>query len=178
MKISVDQFVDAYVTEMAATAYDVDRIVTTPSGLDAEGMLAALTDPRMGRLGIPLMADLMAPEGSLYFDAIFGAFYGQTAIRNWLEPAMAEIEFVDFVPTSPGVLFDDGNGGTSLDEWNMGANVGDMAIPLSRGASVRRYRDGWITWACEVLRRLGANVRRHVERLGLRLAHDRRAAAR
>ena len=150
MKISVDQFVDAYVTEMAATANDLDRSVTTPSGLDAEGMLAALTDPRMGRLGIPLMADLMAPQGSLYFDAIFGAFYGQTAIRKWLVPAMAEIEFVDFVPTSPGVLFDDGNGGTSLDEWNMVANIGDMAIPLSRGVSVRRYRDGWITWACDV----------------------------
>ena len=25
-----------------------------------------------------------------------------------------------------------------------------IKIPLSRGVSVRRYRDGWITWACDV----------------------------
>jgi limonene-1,2-epoxide hydrolase len=32
----------------------------------------------------------------------------------------------------------------------MVANIGDQQIPLSRGCSVRRYRDGWITWACDV----------------------------
>ena len=150
MGITPDQFVDAYVTSMADKAMDIDRLVTEPCDLDAAGMIAALGHPRLGRLGIPFMADVMAPEGSMYFDAIFGAYYGQAAIRAWLLPAMASIEFIDFVPMAEPVLFDDGDGGTSLDEWQMVASMGETKIPLSRGVSVRRYRDGWITWACDV----------------------------
>lgn len=150
MSDAADRFVERYVAEMAGVGVDLDRLVTAPSGLGAAEMLEALGDPRLGRLGIPLMADFMAPEDSIYYDAIFGAFRGQGAIRNWLVPAMAEIEFIDFVPTAAPVLFDDGLGGTSLDEWNMVANLGDDVVPLARGVSVRRYRDGWITWACDV----------------------------
>ena len=150
MTISVDQFVQAYAAEMTGHAMDLDRLVTEPSGLDVPGMLAALGDPRLARLGITLMADFMAPEGSIYYDAIFGAYHGQLAIRGWLVPAMAEIEVIEFVPTAESVLFDDGQGVSSLDEWRMVAKMGDETIPLSRGVSVRRYRDGWITWACDV----------------------------
>ena len=63
---------------------------------------------------------------------------------------MATIDFIQFVPLAPHVLFDDGEGGTSLDEWEMVAVIGDDRMPLSKGVSVRRYRDGWITWACDV----------------------------
>jgi hypothetical protein len=63
---------------------------------------------------------------------------------------MAEIEFVEFVPKAESVIFDDDEEGTSLDEWQMVANVGDDKIPLSRGVSVRRHAGGWITWACDV----------------------------
>jgi limonene-1,2-epoxide hydrolase len=145
-----------------ATAYlsgdrdvQLDRLVSTPSGLDAAGMLAAMADPRFREPGnqpaaLQMMSDFMAPDGSLYFDAIYGDFHGQVAIRNWLVPIMATIDFIEFVPTEPHVLFDDGDGGTSLDEWQMIAAIGDDRIPLSRGVSVRRYRDGWITWACDV----------------------------
>ncbi|HEX9260664.1 MAG TPA: hypothetical protein VF855_14080 [Acidimicrobiales bacterium] len=150
MSNSVEEFVHRFVAETAGRAWELDRRVDERSGLDAAGMIEALNHPALGRLGIPVMADFMAPEGSLYFDAIFGGFRGQAAIRAWLLPAMAEIEFVDFVPTAEPVLFDDGDGGTSLDEWEMVANLGDVRIPLSRGVSVRRYRDGWITWACDV----------------------------
>lgn len=150
MGLSPDQFVDAYVASMSGKAMDIDRLVTEPCGLDAAGMIAALGHPKLGRLGIPFMADVMAPVESMYFDAIFGANYGQAAIRAWLLPAMASIEFIDFVPMAEPVLFDDGEGGTSLDEWQMVANMGETKIPLSRGVSVRRYRDGWITWACDV----------------------------
>jgi hypothetical protein len=143
-------FVEHYLVEMSGRDTDLDRLVTEPSGLDASGMIAAFSDPRLGRLGIPLMADFMAPEGSIYFDAIFGAYHGQRAIRNWLVPAMAEIEFIEFVPLAEPVVFDDGAGGSSLDEWFMIANIGDDKIPLSRGVSVRRYCEGWITWACDV----------------------------
>ena len=150
MGITPDQFVDSYVSRMTGKAMDIDRLVTEPCGLDAAGIIAALGNPKLGRLGITFMADAMAPEGSIYFDAIFGAYHGQAAIRAWLLPAMAAIEFIDFVPMAEPVLFDDGQGGTSLDEWQMVASMGETKIPLSRGVSVRRYRDGWITWACDV----------------------------
>ena len=149
-----ESFVDAYLAEVAASApgaaTDVSRLVLEPCGLDAAGMIAAIGDPRLGRLGIPMLADFMAPDGSIYFDAIFGAYHGQAAIRAWLVPAMAEIEFIDFVPMAGSVYFDDGEGESSLDEWQMVANMGDEKIPLSRGVSVRRHRDGWITWGCDV----------------------------
>ena len=150
MEAGTDQFVTSYVAQMSGKGMDLDRLVTEPSGLTAAAMMEAFAHPGLGRLGIPLMADFMAPEGSMYYDAIFGAFHGQRAIRGWLVPAMADIEFIDFVPTGTSVIFNDGEGGSSLDEWQMVMNVGDDKIPLSRGVSVRRYREGWITWACDV----------------------------
>lgn len=150
MGITVDEFVRTHVSEVGGQPPDLERVVTTPSGLSPEGMMQAIGHPDVGRLGIPLMADFMAPEDSMYFDAIFGAFDGQSAIRKWLVPAMAEIEFIEFVPTAESAWFDDGLGGSSLDEWQMVMNLDGQKIPLSRGVSVRRYRDGWITWACDV----------------------------
>ncbi len=150
MGITVNEFVTAYIAEMSGKEVELDRVVTSPSGLTGQGMIEAISHPEVGRLAIQLMADFMAPEGSLYYDAIFGAFTGQLAIRQWLVPAMAEIEFIDFVPMAEAVWFDDGQGDTSLDEWQMVMNLDGQKIPLSRGVSVRRYRDGWITWACDV----------------------------
>ena len=150
MGAPADAFVKSYLVDMTGKEIDLNRLVTEPSGLDASEMMAAFAHPDLGRLGITLMADFMAPEGSVYYDAIFGAYRGQQAIRGWLVPAMADIEFIDFVPMAESVTFDDGEGGTSLDEWQMVMNLGDAKIPLSRGVSVRRYRDGWITWACDV----------------------------
>lgn len=149
------EFVQSYVAEMSGAEPDLERLVTTPSGLDAAGMLDALADPwftEPGRQSVALqmMCDFMAPDGSIYFDAIYGANHGQRAIRNWLVPTMATIDFIEFVPTAAPVLFDDGEGGSSLDEWQMFANLEGERIPLSRGVSVRRYRDGWITWSCDV----------------------------
>ena len=150
MGIETDAFVNTYVAEVGGKEADLDRLVISPSGLTPEGMIEAISHPDVGRLAIPLMADFMAPEGSLYYDAIFGAFHGQSAIRKWLVPAMAEIEFIDFVLLAEPLMFDDGQGGTSLDEWQMVMNLDGQKIPLSLGVSVRRYRDGWITWACDV----------------------------
>ena len=154
MQRTPESFVDAYLAEVEATvpgaATDVSRLVLEPCGLDAAGMIAAISDPRLDRLGIAMLADFMAPEGSIYFDAIFGAYRGQAAIRAWLVPAMAEIDFIDFVPMAESVVFDDGEGESTLDEWQMVANMGDEQIPLSRGVSVRRHSAGWITWACDV----------------------------
>jgi hypothetical protein len=153
--MTANEYVESYIAEMEGVEPDLDRLVTTPSGLDAAGMVDALGDPRFKAQGrqpvaLQMMCDWIAPDGSIYFDAIFGDFHGQRATRNWLLPAMAGIDFIEFVPTAPPALFDDGLGGTSLDEWQMFANMGDDRIPLSRGVSVRRYREGWITWACDV----------------------------
>ncbi|MDH3752283.1 MAG: nuclear transport factor 2 family protein [Acidimicrobiia bacterium] len=145
-----DAYVEAYLSERGGQPADLDRFVEESSGLDAESILEVIGNPRLGRQAIEVMADLMRPHDSIYYDAIFGAYHGQRDIRAWLVPAMAEIEFIDFVPTAASVLFDDGEGGSSLDEWQMFANMEGERIPLSRGVSVRRYRDGWITYAADV----------------------------
>ena len=155
MSRSADEFVESYVADAAGSEPDLERLAVEPSGLDAAGMLQALanpwfTEPGRQPIALQMMCDFMAPEGSIYYDAIYGAFDGQHAIRNWLVPTMATIDFIEFVPTAPHALFDDGSGTTSLDEWEMVAVFGDDRMPLSRGVSVRRYRDGWITWACDV----------------------------
>jgi hypothetical protein len=155
MSHAADAFVESYLAANAGHPVDVSRVVDQPSGLDAAGMMDALEHPAFkepGRqpLALQMMADFMAPDGSIYYDAIYGDFRGQSAIRNWLIPTMALIDFIDFVPTQESVLLDDGLGGTSVDEWQMVANIGDDKVPLSRGVSVRRFRDGWITWACDV----------------------------
>lgn len=153
--MNAEQFVESYLAAHEGQQQDLDRVVSEPAGLDAAGMLAALADPRLTEPGrqavaMEMMSDFMAPTGSIYFDAIYGAFDGQVAVRNWLIPTMASIDFIEFVPTAPHALIDDGLGGTSIDEWQMWAVFGDDRMPLPKGVSVRRYRDGWITWACDV----------------------------
>lgn len=91
MDASADQFVTSYVAAMQGKGMDLDRLVTEPSGLTANAMMEAFAHPDLGRLGITLMADFMAPEASIYYDAIFGAYHGQRAIRGWLVPAMADV---------------------------------------------------------------------------------------
>ena len=155
MGVNAEQFVESYLAAHEGQQQDLDRVVSEPTGLDAAGMLAALADPRFtepGRQSVALemMSDFMAPTGSIYYDAIYGAFDGQVAVRNWLIPTMASIDFIEFVPPAPHALIDDGLGGTSIDEWQMWAVFGEDRMPLPKGVSVRRYRDGWITWACDV----------------------------
>ena len=82
MGAPADAFVKSYLVDMTGKEIDLKRLVIEPSGLDANEMMAAFAHPDLGRLGITLMADFMAPEGSLYYDAIFGAYRGQQAIRS------------------------------------------------------------------------------------------------
>jgi hypothetical protein len=94
------------------------------------------------------LADLFAPEGSTYIDPLFGAFYGQDAIRAWIVPVMSMIPNVAFTPTAPAAFADHGDGtATSVDEWVMEATMDDgRVVQMARGCSVRRYRDGWIVY--------------------------------
>jgi hypothetical protein len=150
MTVTTDSFVQHFIADVRGHELDVERLVTTPSGLPLEGMVEAMHHPEVGTFGIALLADFMAPEGSVYYDAIFGAYHGQAAIRGWLVPAMADISWIEFVPMAEPVVFDDGLGGTWLDEWQMSMELEGQRIPLARGVSVRRWRDGWLTWACDV----------------------------
>jgi hypothetical protein len=146
-----DAYVAAYLAASDGQELDLERLVTTPSELSHEDMSTVFAHPDLGVRGLEVMVDLMKPEGSMYFDAIFGPNYGQQDIRNWLIPTMLENSFLEFRPAGPGLFFsEDGQGGTSVDEWVMVAKMGDQEINLGDGISVRRYRDGWIVDAIDV----------------------------
>jgi hypothetical protein len=130
--------------------FDMERMITEKSGLSHKEMATVFAHPLLGMRGLEVMVDLMKPEGSMYFDAIFGANYGQHDIRNWLVPTMVESSFLQFRPTGPAIFMDDGEGGTTIDEWIMVADFGDTEIFMGNGISVRRFRDGWIVDSLDV----------------------------
>lgn len=143
-------FVRRHLALATSDAMDLARLVTEPSGLSHEDMSTVIAHPELGERGLGVLCDLMKPEGSMYFDAIFGANRGQNAVRNWLLPTMQESAFLEFRPAGEGVFLDDGLGGTSVDEWAMYAAIGDTPMHMGNGISVRRYRDGWIEEAIDV----------------------------
>jgi hypothetical protein len=145
-----DAYAAAYLAEVGDNEMDMERLVNEPSGLTHEEMSNVFAHPSLGMRGLEVMVDLAKPEGSMYFDAIFGPSYGQHAIRNWLVPTMIESSFLEFRPTGPGVFMADGEGGTSMDEWVMVANLGETEINMGNGISVRRFRDGWMVDAIDV----------------------------
>lgn len=143
------EWVDRYLADLDRTG-DIDRVVAETPGLDASGILDVLEDGRLGTHAIQALSDLMRPTGSMYFDAIYGAFHGQVAIRNWLVPTMNEIDFIEFVPQQATAVFGAGGAESSVDEWQMFAVFGDDRIALPRGVSTRHYGDGWIIWNADV----------------------------
>jgi hypothetical protein len=136
--------------ERAESGLTIDRVSEHPPGVEAEGILEILGDSRLGHRVIEAMSDLMHPTDSMYFDAIFGAFHGQVAIRNWLVPTMSDISFIEFVPTAPTEVFGRDDGSSSIDEWQMWAVIDEERLPLPRGVSTRHYADGWVTWNADV----------------------------
>jgi hypothetical protein len=136
--------------DRAASGLDTARVVDTSTELDADGILQVLGDSRLGPLVIEAMSDLMHPTDSMYYDAIFGAFDGQVAVRNWLVPTMNDISFIEFAPTAPTEVFATADGTGSIDEWQMWANIGDERLPLPRGISTRHYSGGWVMWNTDV----------------------------
>ena len=157
---SIEDFVRSFLSGFDGDpAANVERLVEQPSGLDVRQMLTALGHPAVaaaGRtFGIQLMADLMHPTDSLYFDSIYGAYRGQRNIRGWLVPTMSSVPFLEFVPTFEAHVFPDGVGNASVDEWKMVIDpkaIGGEGEPIDvgRGVSVRRYSKGWINWSCDV----------------------------
>ncbi|MEM7286799.1 MAG: nuclear transport factor 2 family protein [Actinomycetota bacterium] len=143
------RWVDGFL-ERASGPLEIDRLVEEAPGVDAHTIMDVLGDQRLGSHVIEAMSDLMHPTDSMYFDAIFGAFHGQVAIRNWLVPTMSDIAFIEFVPTAAPEAFRRDGGTSSVDEWQMWANLGDERMPLPRGVSTRHYADGWVRWNADV----------------------------
>jgi hypothetical protein len=112
--------------------------------------MAVLAHPALADRAFEVISDYMRPENSMYFDAIFGANYGQRDIRGWLIPAMAEIPFISFVPQQESVCFETGTGAAMIDEWKMVASFDGVEVPLADGISVRRFEAGWMTWVADI----------------------------
>ena len=145
-----EAYVTNYMAQVTEGPFDMERMITEKSGLSHQEMATVFAHPSLGFRGLEMMVDLMKPEGSMYFDAIFGANYGQHDIRNWLVPTMVESSFLQFRPTGPAIFMDDGEGGTTIDEWIMVADFGETEIFMGHGISVRRFRDGWMIDSLDV----------------------------
>ena len=146
-------YLDAYLRERDGAPLDPDRLVDQPSGLDHRDIHSVINDRSVGERFFEVHCDLLHPTDSTYIDPVFGALHGQASIRAWLVPTMAAqdsgVGAVSFDPIFPAAFLDDGQGGTSVDEWVLMQQVGDDWIPVTRGVSVREYRDGWITYAVD-----------------------------
>ena len=136
--------------ERAAGGLDLNRVVEDSPGVDADRFTKILQDDRLGQHAMEAMTDLFHPTDSMYYDAIFGAFHGQRAIRNWLVPAMRDISFIEFKTTAPTEIFERDGGTSSIDEWQMWINLGEESIPFPRGVSTRHSSDGWARWNADV----------------------------
>ena len=89
---------------------------------------------------------MMHPTESVYIDSLFGRLEGQAAIRTWLIDIMAKVGNIAFEPIADSLW--DGN--TSVQLWKQVAVLDDGSkVEMTWGASVRRYRDGWIVWAAD-----------------------------
>lgn len=129
----------------AGGGWSVSSTVTEPSGLGAEDMHAILND-RSTEREFDIICDLMHPTGAVYVDPIFGVFQGQARIREWLTDIMGKVGKASYVPVGAPLLKD----GVSFQEWRQVAPLPDGGeIVMSRGASVRRFEDGWMTYAAD-----------------------------
>ena len=129
----------------AAGGWDVATTVEQPSGLSIRDMHAIMND-RSTERDFDIICDLMHPTDSVYVDPIFGVFQGQAIIRQWLTDIMGKVGNAGYVPVGTALL----SGGLSFQEWQQVAPLPDgREIPMTRGASVRRFADGWMTYAAD-----------------------------
>jgi len=138
-------WLERYRAETAGKPLDADRFVPTQSGLSHRDIHTVINDRSLAERFFEVHCDLLEPEKSMYIDPIFGDLHGQKAIRAWLVPIMSgQGSGASFDPVFPAVFMDDGEGGTSIDEWQLVQPVDGKWVPVVKGVSVRRYRDGWI----------------------------------
>ncbi len=138
-------YIDRYREEMKGKPLDPARFVGTPSGLSHRDIHSVINDRSLGERFFEIHSDMLDPEKSVYIDPFFGDLHGQRAIRAWLVPIMSgQGSGASFDPVFPAAFLDDGEGGTSIDEWMLTQPVNGEWVKIVRGVSVRRYRDGWV----------------------------------
>lgn len=138
-------WLDRYREETKGKPLDPARFVGTPSGLSHRDIHSVINDRSLGERFFEVHSDMLDPEKSVYIDPFFGDLHGQRAIRAWLVPIMSgQGSGASFDPVFPAVFLDDGEGGTSIDEWELTQPVNGKWEKIVRGVSVRRYRDGWV----------------------------------
>ncbi|MEN3953115.1 nuclear transport factor 2 family protein [Iodidimonas sp. SYSU 1G8] len=143
-------YLDTYMREMSGKPLDARRFVATPSGLSHPDIHSIINDRSLGERFFELHCDMLHPTKSTYIDPIFGDLHGQKKIRAWLVPIMSgQGGGASFDPVFPAEFMDDGEGGTSIDEWQLVQPVDGTWKPIVKGISVREYRDGWITYAVD-----------------------------
>ena len=140
---------DEFLRDAAERPIDPHRFVAEPSGLSHRDIHSLINDRSIGERFFEIHADFLHPEDSRYVDPVFGELRGQRAIREWLVPTMSGVGAVSFDATFPAAFLDDGEGGTSIDEWRLTTLVDDEWVPVTEGISIRRYRGGWITDAID-----------------------------
>nr|MCU0261379.1 nuclear transport factor 2 family protein [Ilumatobacteraceae bacterium] len=132
---------DAALTWLAERA---DRPAGAHPGLSHDDLHAIVHHPVHGA-DVDVTAALLHPE-AVYLDPLFGDFTGRDAIHAWLADVMPKVGRVRFDTIGP-TLF---NGSCSAVEWvQMGVSADGDALPMMRGTSVRRFVDGWITYAAD-----------------------------
>lgn len=140
---------DRFLRGAAERPIDPHRFVAEQSGLSHADIHSLINDRSIGERFFEIHADFLHPDDSRYVDPVFGELRGQRAIREWLIPTMSGVGAVSFDATYPAAFLDDGEGGTSIDEWRLTTLVDDEWIPVTEGISIRRYRGGWITDAID-----------------------------
>ncbi|MEY2641862.1 MAG: hypothetical protein RLZZ368_509, partial [Actinomycetota bacterium] len=83
---------------------------------------------------------------SVYIDPIFGEFHGRDEITAWIMDIMPRVGNIEFVPVGPEL----NDGSVYVQEWVQTAVTSTGArVPMTRGTSVRRYRDGSTVYAAD-----------------------------
>jgi len=142
---AAEAWLNKYREETRGKPLDPRRFIGTPSGLSHRDIHSVINDRSLGERFFEVHCDLLEPDKSVYIDPVFGDLHGQRRIRAWLVPIMSgQGSEASFDPIFPAVFMDDGEGGTSIDEWQLMQPLDGKWTPIVRGVSVRRYRDGWI----------------------------------
>lgn len=119
--------------------------VTTDSpGLSQQDLHHLVTN-RETATDLELLAHLLHPTDSVYFDPLLGELRGQALIRGHIERSVSPFGGHLREPLGPP-LFD---GETSVHEWQRLGNHADGTTVTIRGTSVRRFANGWLVYLAE-----------------------------
>lgn len=145
------EYLKAYLKDADNSEMKTDRLVKQRCDLSHTDMHTIINDRSIGSRFFEILADFMhpSPEHSIYISPMYGEFHGQKNIREWLIPTMQQAGSYAFDARCPARFFDDGEGGTSVDEWQLTSYQDGKWKPLVSGISIRKFRDGWITYASD-----------------------------